>query len=88
MSIDEGLADRVREALSDRGVEWEERRMFGALVFMVEAAIALGVRRGGGLLVRCDPDEGAALLGEVGPQRARQARMGELDHWVGAALRR
>lgn len=47
MSIDEGLADRVRAALSDRGVEWEERRMFGALVFMVDAAIALGVRGAG-----------------------------------------
>ena len=89
MSIDEHLADRVRATLSHRGVEWEEKRMFGALVFMVGGAIAVGVRGGGGLLVRCDPDEGAALLREVGPASARRARMGEREmgpNWFDVSL--
>ena len=76
MTVDEDLAERVRSALSDRGLEWQEKRMFGALIFMVGGAIALGARGGGGLLVRCDPDEGATLLGRAGPGCAQPARMG------------
>lgn len=79
MAVDEDLADRVRSALSDRGLAWEEKRMFGALIFMVGGAIALGVRGGGGLLVRCDHDEGATLLHEAGPGCAQPARMGERE---------
>lgn len=66
MAIDEHLADRVRTALSDRGIEWEEKRMFAALIFMVGGLILLGCRGGGGLLVRVDPAEGEALLREAG----------------------
>lgn len=77
MAVDELLADRVRTALSDRGIEWEEKRMFGALVFLVGGSILLGVRGGGGLLVRVDPAEGGALLREAGPWYAQQAVMGE-----------
>lgn len=79
MAIDEHLADRVRTALSDRGVEWEEKRMFGALIFMVGGAIALGVRGGGGLLVRVDPAESEGLLRAAGPWYAQVALMGEKD---------
>lgn len=79
MAIDEELANRVRTALSDRGVEWEEKRMFGALIFMVGDAISLGVRGGGGLLVRCDPEEGETLLREAGPWYAQPAQMGKWD---------
>ena len=79
MAIDEHLADRVRTALSARGIEWEEKRMFGALIFMVAGTIALGVRGGGGLLVRVDPAESEALLREAGPWYAQVALMGEKD---------
>ncbi len=79
MAVDEHLANRVRSALSDRGIEWEEKRMFGSLIFMVGGSIALGVRGGGGLLVRCDPDESASLLREAGPMYAEVATMGAKD---------
>lgn len=76
MAIDEHLADRVRTELFDRGIEWEERRMFGALIFMVGGAILVGVRGGGGLLVRVDAAEGEALLSEATPAYAQVADMG------------
>ncbi|WP_338748416.1 TfoX/Sxy family protein [Janibacter alittae] len=79
MAIDEDLANRVRSSLSDRGVEWEEKRMFGSLIFLVGGAIALGVRGGGGLLVRVDPHEGETLLRDAGPWYAQQALMGEKE---------
>lgn len=77
MAIDEHLADRVRTALFDQGIEWEERRMFGALIFMVGGAILMGVRGGGGLLVRVDPAESDDLLSEAGAYYAHVAVMGE-----------
>lgn len=79
MAIDEELANRVRSALSDRGIEWEEQRMFGALIFMVGGAILMGCRGGGGLLVRVDPAEGEDLLREAGPWYAQVATMGTRD---------
>lgn len=77
MAIDEHLADRVRNALFDRGIQWEERRMFGALIFMVGGSILMGVRGGGGLLVRVDAAESEALLSEAGEYYARVAVMGD-----------
>lgn len=79
MAIDEHLADRLRTALSDRGVEWEEKRMFGALIFLVGGSILVGVRGGGGLLVRVDPAESEELLREAGPWYAQVAAMGGKD---------
>ena len=79
MAIDEELADRVRSALSARGLEWEEKRMFGSLIFLLGGAILLGARNGGGLLVRVDPEESEDLLREAGPWYAQVALMGEKD---------
>lgn len=79
MAIDEELANRVRSSFSERGIEWEEKRMFGALIFMVAGAILLGCRGGGGLLVRVDPMEGEELLRAAGPWYAQPALMGEKD---------
>jgi len=79
MTIDEELANRVRSTLSDRGIEWEEKRMFGAQIFMVGGSILVGVRGGGGMLIRCDPAESAALLRDAGPMYAHVATMGEKD---------
>lgn len=79
MAIDEVLADRVRTALLDRGVEWQEQRMFGALIFLVGGSILVGCRGGGGLLVRVDPQESEGLLREAGPYYAQVAEMGGRD---------
>jgi TfoX/Sxy family transcriptional regulator of competence genes len=42
MAYDEGLADRVRELLATR-TGFEERKMFGGLVFMVNTHMACGI---------------------------------------------
>lgn len=79
MAIDEVLADRVRDALVDRGIEWSEKRMFGSLILLVGGEILVGVRNGGGLLVRVDPEESEELLREAGSWYAQVALMGERD---------
>ncbi|MEP7301443.1 MAG: TfoX/Sxy family protein [Caldimonas sp.] len=59
MSFDEGLAQRVREALDSRpGVT--ERRMFGGLAFMLEGKMFVGI-------------SGSKLMARVGAQRYQDA---------------
>ncbi len=79
VAIDETLAARVRADLAERGIEWEERRMFGSLIFMVGGSILVGVRGGGGLLARVDPAESTDLLADAGPLYAQVADMGGKD---------
>lgn len=72
MHDSENLVNEIRAALgSDRAVR--EVRMFGGLCFMVDEKLALGVMKGGELLVRTDPDRSEELLAIDG---ARQAEMG------------
>jgi TfoX/Sxy family transcriptional regulator of competence genes len=62
MAYDEGLAERIREALGDRpGVS--ERKMFGGLAFMVDGHMACGVM-GEDLMARVGPDGYDEALGE------------------------
>lgn len=79
VAIDETLAARLRTDLAERGIEWQEKRMFGALIFMVGGSILVGVRGGGGLLARVDPAESADLLADAGPLYAQVADMGGKD---------
>ena len=56
MAYDEGLAERVREALAGtRGIT--EKKMFGGLCFLLHGNMLVGVSGKGGLLVRFDRDE-------------------------------
>src|SRR5262245_719972 len=68
MAYDEVLADRVREVLREEA-NLDERRMFGGLAFLVRGHMAVTVSRQGGLMVRVDPADTAALLRRehVGP---------------------
>jgi TfoX/Sxy family transcriptional regulator of competence genes len=60
VAYDEGVAQRVREALAEvPGVE--EKRMFGGLAFMVRGHMACGVV-GRELMVRVGPDAHAQAL--------------------------
>ncbi len=60
MAYDEELAERVRERFrAERDVT--ERRMFGGLTFLLEGSMTVAVSGSGGLMVRVDPDHGAAL---------------------------
>ena len=54
MAYDEGLAQRLRDALADeRGLS--ERRMFGGVAFMLDGNMAIGVSSDE-LMVRAGPD--------------------------------
>lgn len=64
MAYSEPAADRLRTALTDRdGVT--EKEMFGGIAFLLNGNMALGVS-GNDLIVRVDPSETDALLGEPG----------------------
>lgn len=59
MAYDEGLAERIRDALRGRqGVS--ERRMFGGIAFMLDGNMALGI-------------VGESLMARVGPLRYADA---------------
>jgi TfoX/Sxy family transcriptional regulator of competence genes len=60
MAYDEVLANRVRQALSRDG-DFDERRMFGGLAFMVGGHMCCGVV-GSELMVRVGPDAYARAL--------------------------
>ena len=61
MPYDEALANRIREMLAaEPGVT--EKRMFGGLAFLVGGHMAVGASGRGGLMVRVDPAETAALV--------------------------
>jgi TfoX/Sxy family transcriptional regulator of competence genes len=80
VAYDEVLAHRLREVLADeRGLG--ERRMFGGLAFLIDGHMAVAASGRGGLMVRVDPDQTAALLRRehVGPMVMRGK---ELGGWV------
>jgi len=63
MAYDEGLSQRVREALADQpGVV--EKRMFGGLVFMVNGHMSVGVTHSD-LMVRVGPDKYEDALSQL-----------------------
>jgi len=64
MAYDEGLAQRIRSALSGRD-DVVEKKMFGGLTFMVGGRMAIGVVRDD-LMVRVGPDGHDAALNEPG----------------------
>ena len=80
VAFDEDLADRIRELVArERGVT--EKRMFGGLAFLVDGNLAVSASGRGGLLVRVEPGETAALLrrSHVHPFETRGR---ELDGWL------
>ena len=62
MAYDERLAERIRELAGGA----TEKKMFGGLAFLVGGNMAIAASGQGGLLVRVDPDETAALTAEPG----------------------
>jgi TfoX/Sxy family transcriptional regulator of competence genes len=63
MAYDTDLAERIREQLATRD-DVAEQRMFGGLAFLVGGHMAVAASGQGGLMVRVDPAEGAALVAE------------------------
>ena len=63
MAYDEDLANLIRECLADEpGVV--EKRMFGGLAFLIGGNMSVAASGQGGLMVRVDPSDSEALLGE------------------------
>lgn len=97
MAYDEQLADRIRDALADRG-DVTEKKMFGGLAFLVNGNMAVAAASKGSMMVRVDPDDADEHLSRGGIDRmvmrgkpmngwllAEQAALEseeELDHWV------
>ena len=60
---DDDLADRIRDVLSDLGVDGvREQKMFGGLAFLLGGHIAVAASREGGVLLSIDRGDAEALL--------------------------
>jgi TfoX/Sxy family transcriptional regulator of competence genes len=80
MAYDEALADRLRE-LTTAVPGLSEKKMFGGLAFLVHGNMAIAASGQGGLLVRVDPDESAALTKEPGVE-VMVMRGREMPGWL------
>jgi hypothetical protein len=81
-AFDEDLADRIREVLSDLGVDGaREQKMFGGLAFLVGGHMAVAASREGGVLLSVDRDVTDALL-EKPHTRPMVMRGRELAGWL------
>jgi TfoX/Sxy family transcriptional regulator of competence genes len=80
MAYDEELAERIRELLAtDHDVA--EKKMFGGLAFLIGGNMAVSASGQGGLLLRCDPGETDALIGQ--PHVSRFEMRGRaMDGWL------
>ena len=61
MAYNELLADRLRQALHDRKVHFEEKKMMGGLTFMVDDKMCVGIIKEE-LMCRIDPESEAEAL--------------------------
>ena len=77
---DEKLADRIRELLpDDAGVT--EKKMFGGLAFLVGGNMAVSASGQGGLMVRVDPAQSAALVANTSA-RPMEMRGRSMQGWL------
>ncbi len=99
MAYDDRLAERVRIALSEHG-DFEERKMFGGLAFLLGGHMCCGVV-GDELMLRVGPDRyqdvlsrphvremdftGRPLTGMVYVGKPGLQRAASLRGWIGAA---
>ncbi len=80
MAYDDGLADRIREAVQDEpGLT--EKRMFGGLAFLIDGNLAVSASGEGGLMLRVDPDQTESLVGEPYARRF-EMRGREMHGWL------
>jgi hypothetical protein len=79
VAYDERLAERIRERVIGEPVE--EKKMFGGLAFLLGGHMAVAASGQGGLMVRCAPEETAALVEEPGASRM-EMRGRSMDGWL------
>jgi TfoX/Sxy family transcriptional regulator of competence genes len=80
MAYDEALATRIREHVAGEPVE--EKKMFGGLAFLLGGHMAVAASGKGGLMVRVEPAETAALLAEPGAGPMEMGGRGPMDGWL------
>ncbi|WP_019201902.1 TfoX/Sxy family protein [Tsukamurella sp. 1534] len=82
MAHDEGLADRIRDAIDgEPGIT--EKRMFGGLAFLVDGHMAIAANSRGEAMVRVHPDAADELLGPHVTNTVMRGR--ELRGWLDLA---
>jgi TfoX/Sxy family transcriptional regulator of competence genes len=83
VAYDEDLANRIRELLAgEQGVT--EKKMFGGLAFLIGGNMSVSASGRGGLMVRVDPADSAALVRKG--HCARMVMRGrEVDGWLRVA---
>lgn len=80
VAYDEDLADRLRSLVADEeGVS--EKRMFGGLAFLIHGNMAVSASSQGGMLLRVEPAETAALVAEPRAERF-EMRGRSMDGWL------
>ena len=80
MAYDEELAGRIRELVADEPA-LTEKKMFGGLAFLVGGNMAVAASGQGGILVRVDPAESDALVGDSNA-RVMEMRGREMHGWL------
>lgn len=85
MAYDEGLADRIRDALAAKP-SVREVKMFGGLSFLVHGSMVVSASSDGGLLVRADPERAGELLAIKGAQPAEMGAGRAMGNsWISVA---
>ena len=80
MAYDEDLAHRIRECLQGEP-DVVEKAMFGGLAFLIDGNMAVSASGRGGLMLRVDPADSAALVAK--PHAERMVMRGrEMDGWL------
>jgi TfoX/Sxy family transcriptional regulator of competence genes len=84
VAYDEELAERIREHVSDMGAgaSVTEKKMFGGLAFLLGGHMAVAASGKGGLMVRVEPSETAALLEEPGAEPFEMGGRGGMTGWL------
>ena len=80
MAYDRELAERIRELVAGTP-SLTEKQMFGGLAFLVGGNMAVAASGQGGLLVRVDPAESAALVA-TSEARPMEMRGREMKGWL------
>jgi TfoX/Sxy family transcriptional regulator of competence genes len=80
MAYDEDLANRIRELIAgEPGIT--EKQMFGGLAFLVGGNMSVAASGQGGLMVRVDPEDTAALVARP-HARPFEMRGREMRGWL------
>jgi TfoX N-terminal domain len=83
MAYDEALAARIRDRIG-AAPDLTEKKMFGGLAFMIGGNMAVAASGQGGIMVRVDPDESAALVSGT-PAYPMEMRGTQMPGWLRVA---